>query len=478
MQCAREPTEPRLRTARQVRALEEKQLRLGVRGRLRDWAELALAPSNQVPAAHHLLLIERLERVARGEIDRLMLLLPPGSAKSTYASMLFPAWWFSQHPNSSVIAAAHTGGLARHFGRGVKTLIEAHSARLGYGLQRGASAERFATDRGGQYYATGVRGAVTGRRADLLLIDDPVKSQAEADDAACRERLWQWFRSDLSTRLRPGGRIVLIMTRWHPDDLGGRLMETDDWQVLRLPALAEAGDPLGREVGAPLWPGWESLEALQRKRRALGERAFAALFQQSPVRQQGLLFRTGQIGVVDACPQMQGGQVVRAWDLAATAGSEGDPDWTAGGKLLRCEDGGFVVLDVRRVRVCSVEVAALIVTTAQQDGREVAVGLPQDPGQAGKAQVRFLTQRLAGFRVVATPETGSKLSRAVPVASQVEAGLVKVVQAEWTRVFVEELADFPNGSKDDQVDALSRGFSMLTMTTGPARFAQVPFLGR
>ena len=477
MHCVTAQTDPRLRTVRQ-RAVRERQLRAGVRGRLRDWAELALAPNSQVPAAHHLLLIERLERVARGEIDRLILLLPPGSAKSTYASVLFPAWWFSQHPASSVIAAAHTGGLARHFGQGVRSLVEAHSTRLGYGLQRGASAERFTTDRGGQYYATGVRGAVTGRRADLLLVDDPVKSQAEADDAACRERLWQWFRSDLSTRLRPGGRIVLIMTRWHPDDLGGRLVDTEDWDVLRLPALAEADDPLGRDIGAPLWPGWENLEALQRKRRMLGERAFAALFQQAPVRQQGLLFRAGQIGLLDACPQMRGGQVVRAWDLAATKDGTGDPDWTAGVKLLRCEDGGFVVLDVRRVRVSSIDVAALIVATAQQDGREVAVGLPQDPGQAGKAQAQFLTQRLAGFRVATSPETGSKLSRAVPVASQVEAGLVKAVRAEWTRAFLEELADFPNGSKDDQVDALSRAFSMLTTTSGPARFAQVSFLGR
>lgn len=478
MRCVENLTVPELRTAAQVRAMRERRLRADIRGSLRGWAELALARDHQVPAAHHLRLIQALEQVARGEVDRLILLLPPGSAKSTYASMLFPAWWFSQHPTSSVIAAAHTAGLAHHFGQGVRGLIEEHSSRLGYGLQRGASAERFTTSRGGQYYATGVRGAVTGRRADLLLVDDPVKSQAEADNAASRERLWRWFRSDLSTRLRPGGRIVVIMTRWHSDDLGGRLIETNDWQVLRLPALAEANDPLGRIAGEPLWPEWEGVEALHRKRRTLGERTFAALFQQTPIRQQGLLFRAGQIAVLDHAPQLQCGLVVRAWDLAATADGMGDPDWTVGVKLLRCEDGGFVVLDVRRVRVSSVEVAALIVATAHQDGREVAVGLPQDPGQAGKAQVQFLTQKLAGFRVAASPETGAKLSRAVPVASQVEAGLVKVVQAEWTRVFLEELADFPNGPKDDQVDALSRAFSMLTMTTGPARFAQVSFLGR
>ena len=444
MRFVRGLMDPGIRMTAGTQALQEKQLRVGVRSKLQDWAELALASDRQVPAAHHLLLIQELEKVAHGKINRLMLLLPPGSAKSTYASMLFPVWWFSQHPTSSVIAAAHTAGLARHFGQSVKRLVEGHSARLGYRLQRDASAERFTTSQGGQYYATGVRGAVTGRRADLLLVDDPVKSQAKADNTASRKQLWRWFRSDLSTRLRPGGRIVVLMTR----------------------------------LGAPLWPEWEGLEALQRKRRMLGERAFAALFQQAPIRQQGLLFRVGQIGVLDHAPQMQGAQVVRAWDLAATADGTGDPDWTAGVKLLHCEDGGFVVLDVRRVRVCPAEVAALIVATAYQDGREVAVGLPQDPGQAGKAQVHFLTQKLAGFRVAATPETGAKLSRAVPVASQVEAGLVKVVQADWTRAFLEELADFPNGSKDDQVDALSRAFSMLTTSTGPARFAQVLFLER
>ena len=478
MRYVKSLTKPNFTRISQAEALGERGFRVCIRSSLHDWAKLALARDHQVPAAHHLLLIQELERVGSGEIDRLMLLLPPGSAKSTYASVLFPAWWFSQHPTSSIIAASHTAGLARHFGQGVRELIEEHSARLGYGLRRGASAERFTTAYGGQYYATGVRGAVTGRRADLLLVDDPVKSQAEADNPASRERLWRWFRSDLSTRLRPGGRIVVIMTRWHPDDLGGRLLEVGDWRVLRLPALAEADDPLGRVTGAPLWPEWESLEALKRKQRMLGDRAFAALFQQAPIRQQGLLFRVGQIGFLDHVPQMQGRQVVRAWDLAATADDTGDPDWTAGVKLLRCEDGSFVVLDVRRVRVSAAEVAALIVATAHQDGQEVAVGLPQDPGQAGKAQVQFLTQKLAGFRVAATPETGAKLSRAVPVASQVEAGLVKVIRSEWTQMFLEELGDFPHGPKDDQVDALSRAFSMLTASTGPARFAQVPFLGR
>ena len=249
--------------------LAEQQLRCAVRLGLEEWTRMALTPSGHGPAAHHRLMLAELERVTQGDVDRLMLLLPPGSAKSTYASVLFPAWWLAQHPRSSVIATSHTAALARHFGRGVRGLLEEHGTRLGVSLSRDLrSMDRFATQAGGQYFATGVRGAVTGRRADLVLVDDPVRSQAEADSLAARDRLWSWFRSDLVTRLRPGGRIVLVMTRWHPDDLAGRLLDGDEpWRVVRLPALAEASDALGRAEGAALWPEWEDEAALARKRR-------------------------------------------------------------------------------------------------------------------------------------------------------------------------------------------------------------------
>ena len=458
----------------------ELRLRRAVRASLSDWAVAVLAPAGHEPAVHHQLVIAELEKVASGTCDRLMLLLPPGSAKSTYASLLFPAWWFARHPASSVIAASHTAGLARHFGRGVGGLLQEHGVRLAAPLAPGSrSAERFTTAAGGEYFATGVRGAVTGRRADLLLIDDPVKSQAEADSAIARDRLWTWFRSDLVTRLRPGGRIVLVMTRWHPDDLAGRLLEAgDDWRVVRLPALAEAGDPLGRAEGEALWPAWEDRAALLRKRRMLGERSFAALFQQAPMREQGRLFMPGRIAVLDQVPDGLGCRAVRAWDLAATAGDAGDADWTVGVKLLRDGEGRFVVLDVIRLRGTPAEVEAAIRAAAASDGTAVAVGLPQDPGQAGRAQVAYLTRQLAGWRVVASPETGAKETRAMPVASQVEAGNVALRRATWNRDFLEELADFPHGRKDDQVDALSRAFAMLTEVSAPARFTHVPLAGR
>ena len=435
----------------------ERALRVRIRTSLHEWALLALAPQGHAPAAHHRLLIRELEAVAAGRVDRLMLLLPPGSAKSTYASLVFPAWFLARRKRAQVIAASHTAGLATSFGRGVRGLIEEHQARLGVRLSpsnRGAG--RFGVVGGGGYFATGVRGPVTGRRADLLLIDDPVKSQAEADSALARDHLWSWFRSDLVTRLKPGGRIVLVMTRWHPDDIGGRLLAGPEaWRVVRLPAIAEAGDPLGRSVGAALWPEWEDVAALERKRRVLGDRAFEALFQQAPVAAGGRLFKTARLAVAEAA---MAGVRVRAWDLAASESG----DFTVGLLLVRSEHGAFQVADIVRLQGGPEEVVAAILRTAELDGRAVPVGLPQDPGQAGRSQIAFLTKRLAGWQVVSSRESGAKATRAMPVASQVNAGTVSILGGGWNRAFVEELQDFPVGRKDDQVDALSRAFGMLT----------------
>lgn len=456
----------------------ERSLRKSVRADLTAWANLALAPRGQTPAQHHRLLIRELEALATGDADRLMLLLPPGSAKSTYASLVFPPWWIAQNPQSSVLATSHTASLARHFGRGVRALIDQHAPRLGYALDpTSRAAHSFATTTGADYFATGVRGPITGRRADLIIIDDPVKSQAEADSHAARDHLWSWFRSDLVTRLKPGGRILLIMTRWHPDDLGGRILDTaDPWRTLRLPALAEPGDPLGRAPGEPLWPTWESAEALARKRAIIGERAFATLFQQDPRQPTGRLFLPARIPIVDDPVTTT---AVRAWDLAATAQTPGrDPDFTVGLKLGRSATGQFVVLDILRLRGGPHEVEQAIIDTAAADGAAVTIGLPQDPGQAGRAQIRWLTSRLAGHHVVATPETGAKETRASPAASQANAGNLALRRAPWNRALLEELQDFPNGAKDDQADALSRAFTLLTEASAPSRRANIALFNR
>jgi predicted phage terminase large subunit-like protein len=423
-------------------------------------------------------MLEKLEDIAEGRIDRLMLLLPPGHAKSTYASVLFPAWWLARFPTSNVITACHTADLASHFARRVRALVEQHPKTLGVDLaKQDRASARWRTQSGGEYFATGIRGPITGRRADLVLIDDPIKSHIEADSPQARESLWNWYRSDLATRLTPGGRIVLVMTRWHEDDLGGRLIDSaDPWTILRLPALAERNDPLGRPEGAPLWPEWEDNDALARRRTTIGHRVWQALYQQDPTPDADALFETSRIPVLDTCPPTT--QEVRAWDLAATLPSEGrDPDWTVGLKLAR-HATGLIVTDIIRLRTGPTDVARTIIATASQDGTGVTIGLPQDPGQAGKQQIAWLTQQLAGHRINASPESGSKLTRATPAAASIDAGQLALLRAPWNRAFLEELRDFPQGRKDDQVDALSRAHALMSEPHTRARRVHIPLLQR
>ena len=430
-----------------------------------DFALASVAPDAAKPAAHHKLLIAELQRVADTPAARLMVFMPPGSAKSTYVSMLFSAWMMMQ-PHHKIIGASHTSRLAETFSGRVQSLIRDHGTRMGLALETEAK-DRWQTDIRSEYLSVGVGGAVAGFRADLALIDDPVKNAEAADSETQREGVWRWFASDLRSRMKPSGRIVIVMTRWHMDDLAGRILQhqPEMWRVLSLPALAVEHDVLGREPGEPLWSdgtyGYgKLLQSIRTQMQAEGNaRAWSALYQQEPRPQEGLLFQVAKMTTEAA--QTPTGRVVRAWDLAATVATKGDPDWTCGVRLRRDGNGRFIVEDVVRFRGGPETVEQTIKATATRDGRSVSVGLPQDPGQAGKSQILSLTKLLAGHTVVSSPETGSKETRASPVAAQCNVGNLYMVQGPWNAAFAEELRDFPTGRKDDQVDALSRAFSML-----------------
>jgi predicted phage terminase large subunit-like protein len=447
---------------------------------LLGFAEHVLADRLQAPARHHRALIARLEDVAAGRSHRLMVQMPPGSAKSTYGSVLFPAYFLSRHAGGEIIATAHTASLANHFGRRVRRLIEEQSETLGVALAKDSrAAGQFSLEDGGAYFAAGVRGPITGRRADLILIDDPIKSWAEAESPVFRDALHDWYRAELTARLRPQGRIVFIMTRWHEDDLAGRLLRGDgDWDVLRLPALAEGNDPLGRAPGEPLWPEWQDADAIMRQRAEVGERSFAALYQQRPRAPDSSMFDVKKIGIVAAVPELV--RSVRAWDLAATVPAPGrDPDYTVGLKLGITAARQVVVLDVLRMRGGAGEVEMKILETAAKDGRQTMIGLPKDPGQAGTAQAGYLIRQLDGFKAEATPETGSKIVRAMPAAAQIDRGNVLLLAAPWNENFLRELEAFPEAPKDDQVDAFSRAIGMLFGDElAGARRRAVPFMGR
>ena len=364
--------------------------------------------------------------------------------------------------------------LAEEFSRSVIGHVRNNSDALGIGLVREA-VKTWETTNGGTYIAAGMDATIAGRRGDLILIDDPVRDSKEIANQEQRDKQWEWFCADVTSRLKPGGAIVVIMTRWHQDDLSGRLQERQPglWRVVSLPAIAGENDALGRAPGEFLWGGDDSYDYAGLLRRRLAEaemsgamRTWGALYQQDPRPAEGALFKTHMITTVPVSPS--GSNIGRGWDLAATRQTgTANPDYTVGVKLLRTNDGGYSVLDVVRLRGGPEEVNQAIVNTAHQDGHGVRISLPQDPGQAGKAQVLSLTQKLAGYRVESSPETGDKATRAAPVASQVNVGNVSMVQAAWNAAFVDELSGFPNASKDDQVDALSRAFSVVGLAQAP-----------
>lgn len=445
-----------------------------------EFARHVMAGKGQTPAAHHELLISRLQDVADGRCDRLMVQMPPGSAKSTYGSVLFPAWCLARTRGLQVIAVAHTASLAGHFGLGVRRTVEGHEGWLGAGIAKESkAASRFMLDTGAEYFATGVRGPITGRRADLIIVDDPVKSWAEAESQLARDALFDWYRGELAARLKPGGRIVLIMTRWHEDDLAGRLLAGEaGWDCLRLPAVAETNDALGRAPGDVLWPEWQDAAAVARRRLEVGERAFAAMYQQAPRPPDAALFRAERIGVMAQAPAVRA--CVRGWDLAASLPAAGrSPDYTVGLKLGVTAENMLVVLDVARFQAGPAMVETRIQELARQDGAGVIVALPQDPGQAGAAQIAMLSRGLAGYKIISSPERDAKVVRAMPAATQVDAGHVMMVAAPWNDAFLAELKAFPHSAKDDQVDALSRAVNTLAgLTAQPARRLNVSLLSR
>jgi len=203
-------------------------------------------------AAHHYLIASKLEAVERGEIKRLMIMMPPRHGKSELASRRFPAYFTGRNAGKQIIAASYNSDLANDFGREVRNIVNSPEFRVLYNTtlsQDSQAANRWHTDKGGMYVAAGVGTAITGRGADILLIDDPFKDREEADSEIRRQRVWDWYTSTAYTRLMPGGAIVLINTRWHDDDLSGRLLSEqesggDQWEVLSLPALSPDNEAL------------------------------------------------------------------------------------------------------------------------------------------------------------------------------------------------------------------------------------------
>lgn len=411
---------------------------------------------------HIRLIAEHLDKVENGEIDRLAIHMPPRHGKSETVTYRFPVRWLERNPTHNVLVTGYNERFARKFGRRTRNLAKERGITGDKFAGDKSAADEWETKQGGLLMTRGVGSPPTGTGFNLIVIDDPVRRREDAESLTMREKAWDWYTDDLTSRLEPGGAIVLIMTLWHEDDIGARAVasEPGKWTVLKLPAIAQEDDALGRKPGESLWPQRYTVAALQRirdvMRRKEGERSWEALYQQNPTPREGTVFKVSNLEIVDAAPA--GLRMVRAWDIAS---SDGKGDYTAGVLMGTKGDGLYYVLDVVRGQWSSDERDRVMKQTAQVDGTGVKIRLPEDPGAAGKSLAQAQIRMLSGYSVKAERVTGDKVTRADPYSSQVNAGNVKVVKASWNGDYIEELRTF-QGKYDDQVDASADAFNELS----------------
>jgi predicted phage terminase large subunit-like protein len=438
----------------------------------------------------HRLIASTLDRVVAGKLRRLMIFAPPQHGKSELVSVRLPAFWLGKHPDDPVIVTSYGAALAESKSRQVRDIIASDEFQRLFGhlspvdepvtlRNDSRSVARWQlAGRRGSLLAVGIGGPVTGHGARLGIIDDPFENWEQAQSATYRERVWDWYRGTFRTRIWEDGAIVLIMTRWHEDDLAGRLLREQggEWEVLRLPALAEtqedrdyinqrlglpAGlpDPLNRQPGEALAPRRYSVQALTSIRRDVGERVFAAEYQGAPTAAEGAMFKRSWFQVVDAAPRQA--KRVRYWDKAGTAGGGAA---TAGVLMARDADGRFYVEHVVRGQYSALERERIIRQTAETDAAlygNVEIWLEQEPGSGGKESAENTVRMLAGFNAHKETVSGDKQTRAEPFAAQCEALNVFLVRGAWNSAYIDELTAFPNGQFADQVDASAGAFNKL-----------------
>jgi len=415
----------------------------------------------------HLAYVRRaLRRVTDGESKRLILELPPRHGKSEMVTIRYPVWRMLRDPGLRIAVGSYSQTLANRFSRRARKI--ATRAGVDISTERHA-ADEWETEQGGVFRAVGVGGGITGQGADLIVVDDPVKNRKEAQSKAFRDGVWDWWTNDMYTRLEPGGSAIVIMTRWHSDDIIGRILASDDgpsWERVRLPALAEPGDPLGRSDGAALCPDRYTRDALLAIQRVLG-RDFQALYQQRPQPREGGMFKyadlmaEGRIIAADAVPAR--GRRVRFWDTGASLGG----DYTVG-MLVCLAENTFYIEDVVRGQWESDERRKVQRATAERDYLRHGSGVKQwqwvEPGSGGKDQEVDFIKLMRGFPAATLRTRKDKESNADIAASQVQGGNVRIVRAKWTSALVDELVEVFGGQNDDQADALSGAVLVLSNT--------------
>lgn len=467
-------------------------------------------PSTPLAMAQHLVpgfverdhltyLSERLEAAVRdveaGVSRRLVVSLPPRSGKSLMTTQVLPGWVLAHHPQWPVVLTSYDGTLATSWGRQVRRWAEA--GRLGSNVSVAAdngAAGQWETTEGGSVTSRSRREPLSGYGAKVLVIDDPHKDWLDAHSKVSRDEVWNWWTSVVQTRLEGPTLVVVIHTRWHEDDLTGRLLsraypgDPEDWEVISLPAVAVSeGDVLGREIGEPLLSPLEvegpeeARERWAKVRREVGEYTFSALYQQSPSPATGSIFDMDSIrywtddpaleseerGVRYVSPEeLAQGRWVDSWDMAFK-GTEAS-DYVVGQRW--CRTGPYRILVAqKRGRWGFTESLAQVKSWTHGRGPygdRVHQRLVEDKAN-GTAIIDTLKDEVSGMKAV--EPKGSKEARARSITPEWESGhvllpLPSVEGNEWVRELVSELREFPNGANDDQVDALTQALSEIRDT--------------
>lgn len=457
--------------------LQEKKRRVAARRSLTEFAR----SEGFEPAPHHRLLIDALEQLERGDIEFLLVEMPPGSAKSTYVNWLFPAWYLARNRGKNVLSASHSSELAERWGRRTRNLVASSGALLGVGLSADSSAAyRWSATNGCEYYSVGVGVGIMGFRADLGIIDDPFGSREDAESKRIRDNRWEWYTNDFSSRLRPGARQVIMHQRFHEDDLAGRVVQRLEaigrpYTRLKVRAEATEGDVLGRAPGEFLWDdpaGYDYGRFLRDRKAELASdpRTWSSLYQQEPTPDTGDYFRAEWLKPIapDLIPDPKFLQVYGASDYAVTSGGG---DYTVHIVVGLDADAKMYVLDLWRGQTDSLtwidEWCDLVKRWKPQEWAE-------EGGQINASLGPFL-QRTAIERGAFTyrrqfPSRHDKAVRAQSIRGRMAMrGLHIPADAKWRAEFEGELLRFPAATHDDQVDALSLIGQLLDHINAPLR---------
>ena len=413
-----------------------------------------------IEGRHHKIMAEAFERVANGDLKRLIINMPPRHTKSEFASYLLPAWFLGQYPEKKIIQTAHTAELSVGFGRKVRNLVDSEDYKEIFpelGLRADSKAAgRWSTNKGGEYFAIGVGGAVTGKGADLLIIDDPHSEQeGQSADAGVFDKVYEWYTSGPRQRLQPGGAIIIVMTRWHKRDLTGKIVKTsvqregmDEWELIEFPAIMPSGNAL--------WPEFWSLTELEALRSELPAPKWQAQYQQDPSSEESALVKREWWKKWEDERPPQCEFIIQSWDTAFLKTQRADYSaCTTWGVFYHPDDTGvtqpnIILLDAYKERLEFPELKKCAFEFYNEFEPDACIVEAKAAGTPLIFELRAMGIPVSEY----TPSRGNdKISRVNAVSDLFASGIVWCPETRFAEEVIEEFASFPAGEHDDLVDS-------------------------